>query len=328
MSLLLFSDPHLDENPDNEYRFGLFDHIVRILEERSGITGVFCLGDFLDRRDRFSGKFVNRLLDQMQRVAGLAPFWIMKGNHDDPLSGPAFFEFVNDRIDGIRYVTRPTPCGRVILLPFTRDPHSDWQGIDFSKFRAAFLHVTPNGAISESGYQLTGRQLPEFPKGVRLYTGDVHQPQKLRRWTIVGCPHPIKFGDEFQPRMLLLDEGTLEVEEEIPIRTIGKRVVEISGVGDLERVEVRPGDQVRVRVSLSGTDVDRLGEIERAVAAFAASAGVTIASTETVVETPTVQGAADRDMPPDEVLRQFAAEDDISLDLLDLGVELMREAMQ
>lgn len=323
--LLLTSDTHLDENEDNSYRWGVFDHIHDVLD-RYDVSAVFNLGDVVDRKDRFSGAFVNRLLDEFERVGEKVPFWVMKGNHDQPLRGPAYFELLNARLDNVHYVTKPTPVGNVLLLPFTSDPIADWQGIDYGEFKAAFLHVTPDGAISESGFQLSGRALPKFPKSLKLYTGDVHNPQVIRGFTVVGCPHPVKFGDTFQPRMLLLDEDTLEIVEEVPIDTVRKLSVEISSLDDLRALQSRNGDQVRVRVNLSSGDIDYAGEVERGIADWAASCGATLAGTEIVVETGSLRGEAEPDADPEELLRQFAAEDGMSAELLDLGLELMREA--
>jgi hypothetical protein len=242
------------------------------------------------------------------------------------LRGPAYFELLNTRIENVHYVTKPTPVGNVILLPYTADPIADWHGIDWAEFKAAFLHVTPDGAISESGFQLSGRALPKFPKSLKLYTGDVHNPQVIRGFTVVGCPHPVKFGDKFQPRMLFLNENTLDIAEEIPIDTVRKLSVEINSLDDLRALQSRQGDQVRVRINLSSSDIDHAGDIEREVAVWAKSSGVTLTSTEIIVETSFLRDSAEPDADPEELLRQFASEDGISTELLDLGIELMREA--
>lgn len=326
MKRLLVTDTHVDDNPDNEYRWGFFDHIHRILDERNDIIAVDHLGDAWDRKDRFSGAFVNRLVGEIARLGERIQFDILKGNHDEPMRGPAFFEFINGRVPGVRYVTSPIPDGNIILLPYTTDPIADWSGIDWTEFKAAFLHVTPDGAISESGFQLSGRALPKFPKSLKLYTGDVHNPQTIRGFTVVGCPHPVKFGDKFQPRMLLLDADTLEIVEEVPIDTARKLTVEIGSLDDLRALGSRRGDQVRVRLNLSSDDIGRAGEMESGIAAWAASCGATLAGTEIIVETGSMRGQAEPDADPEELLRQFALEDGMSAELLNLGLDLMREA--
>ena len=327
MMFLLTADWHLDENEDNEYRWKVFGEMHRILDEHPAVTAAFQLGDFVDRKDRFSSRFVNRLLGELRGIGERIPFYIMRGNHDFPLRGPSYFEFVDARIPwNVHYVTKPTPVGDVILLPYAADPVADWRGIDWTEFEAAFLHVTPDGAISESGFQLSGRALPKFPKSLKLYTGDVHNPQVVRGFTVVGCPHPVKFGDRFQPRMLLLDEDTLDIVEEVPIDTVRKLSVDVCCIDDLHALQSRRGDQVRVRINLSSGDVERTGEVEREVADWARSNGVVLSGTEIVVETGSLRGASESDADPEELLRRFAAKEEMSDELLDLGLDLMREA--
>src|SRR5262249_34260501 len=140
------------------------------------------------------------------------------------------------------------------------------------------------------------------------------------------CPHPIKFGDRFQPRMLLLDEETLKIVEEVPIDTMRKLTVEITSLDDLRVLQSRSGDQVRVRASLSSVNVESAAELELGIAAWAKSEGVTLAGTEIIVEMGSLRGETESDTDPEELLRQFAIEDGISNALLDLGLELMQEA--
>lgn len=329
MKHLLFTDTHVDDNPDNEYRWGVFDRVHEILTAlEDEISMVFLLGDAWDRKDRFSGIFVNRLIEQMRAIGRRKPFWIDKGNHDDPLHGPAFFQFINGMVEGVRYITEPTPCGNIIVLPFTPDPMRDWAGINFKEYRAAFLHCTVTGAISESGHELTGRDINALPRDLRLYSGDVHNPQTIRNLTYVGCPHPIHFGDKFQPRMLLLDADTLEIDREIEINTIRKVVIAINSMDDLADIgkRVRRGDQVIVRCSLSAADVDRVGEIERAIASWAQSTGATLASTEMSIETGVLGAVEDADMDPDGMLDLFCDEEGLSDAQRALGHELLMEA--
>lgn len=322
MEYLLFTDTHLDDQTDNEYRWDVFRHVHKVLD-RGSIEKVFCLGDFVDRKDRFTGAFVNRLVEEMRLLGERRPTWIMKGNHDDPLKGPAFFEFTNELRD-VHYVTQPHSVWDVLLLPFTPRPMEDWAGLDFSKFKAAFLHVTPNGAISENGFELPGGRLPIFPRSLKLYTGDVHVPQKIGQFTVVGCPHPIKYGDKFPPRMLLLDAETLEVVEEIPIQTTRKHMLEVSSVEQLRQVAVSAGDKVKVRLSLPASQVDAWGAAESEIAAWAAENGVELAGTEVSVDVPATRDL-DVDADPETLLRQWAEQDGVSGEMLELGLDLLRE---
>lgn len=323
---LLFTDTHLDENPDNEYRWRVFDRIHEILDASPQISRIFCLGDFIDRKDRFSGEFVNRLITSVGGLGARRALWILKGNHDDPLRGPAFFEFVNGRVPGVTYVTTPDAVDNIVLLPFSPDPSRDWREIEFRLYRAAFMHATVTGAISESGYELTGAALPMLPRRLRLYSGDVHNPQTIRNLTYVGCPHPIRFGDLFQPRMLALDGSTLEIKREIPIQTIRKVVISIRSVEDLDRVSVSNGDQVRISVALPASDIDGWGRMEGKIAEWARSANITLVGTEVQVGIGDSRGMASL-QDPQLLLRQFGECEGISEELMLLGEDLVREVI-
>lgn len=324
--ILLTTDWHLDDQPHNEYRWRIFEHIRSALD-RYVISHVYALGDIWDRKDRFASPFVNRLIVEIEALGSIVPLTILRGNHDTPLNGPAFFQFVNGMVEGVRYVTEPTADGRIILLPFTPAPLDDWGKIRFADFACAMMHVTVTGAMSENGFALTGSKVPTFPKGMRLYSGDVHQPQTIERLnlTYVGCPHPIKFGDDFPCRMLVLDEATFDIVAEVPVEALRKRVVEVNSIEQLRSVVAARGDQARVRYNLSADEVDRLGEIEAALAEWSDLSGVDIASTEFVVEHGRGSAEVDIDVAPETILRQFAEGEALTEDLVDVGLKLLRE---
>ena len=325
MPILLTADWHLDDNPDNQYRWDVFDTLLQLIQSHT-IQHIYILGDMVDRKDRHTSLFVNQLVNQFSRICEKVPVTCIKGNHDTPLQGPAFWEFFEFIRYPFTYVTDPTPDGRILLLPFTPDPLEAWRGIRFSEFDAALMHITVTGAISESGFELPGQKLPILPRSLALYSGDVHNPQKIRNLTYVGCPHPVRFGDDFTPRMLLLDEDTLEVAEEIISSVVHKHVIEISSLEALERFAAGPRDQARIRFRLDAADVDRWGEIEVGIQRWASAQGVRVASIEAEVALDrTGVDEADPEMAPDLLLEQFAREEGISPELLAVGQELLKE---
>ena len=328
MNLLFFTDTHIDDQPQNEYRWKVFQTVREIVREYE-VDYVYNLGDMIDRKDRFSGAFVNRLVEELEETGRHAPLTILAGNHDAPLRGPAFFQFVNRLAGRVRYVTEPTVDGRLLLLPFTPTPFEDWAGIKFSDFRAALMHVTVEGAVSENGTELVGTQLPPIPKGMRLFSGDVHVPQQIKRLglTYVGCPHPIKFGDRFTPRMLVVDGNTFDVVAEVPVKTIRKHAVEVGSLDELRALDVDPGDQVRVKFNLSTDDVERLGEVEAALVEWARERRVDVRSPEFAVQG---RGGGlgddvDLEVKPVTLLRQFGEVEELGVDLMSVGDELLRE---
>jgi hypothetical protein len=320
--LLLCTDLHLDDQKANEYRWRVFDELDRVCSTRQ-VSCVYCLGDMTDKRDRFSADMLNRLVRRWQAVPCRKR--ILRGNHDTTITGPAFWEFLSE-IEGIEYVTRPTSYGYgdLLLLPFSSNPRVEWEGIAWRGYKSAFLHATRSGTIAENGFALSGQDLPQIPRSIKVYSGDVHTQQEVDNWTYVGASHPVKFGDRYPCRFLLLDEHTYEITEEVPVETIRKRVVEIRTLDDLRLAETRPGDQVKFRAVLPPGEAD-WGALEAAVEAFARERGVEVASIEGSHDLPAQSGQPSAELEPEELLRAFAQEEEVTDELLDVGIELLSE---
>jgi calcineurin-like phosphoesterase family protein len=325
---LLCTDLHLDDNQANEYRWRVFDEIKRVCQSRP-VSCAYCLGDMTDKKvislkaPVFSAGLVNRLVGCWKSLPGRKV--ILRGNHDATVTGPPdFWEFLSD-IDGIWYVTRPTIIvDDLLLLPFSPNPRVEWDGVVTRDVRSIFVHATRSGTIAENGFPLRGQDLPPIPRRIKVYSGDVHIQQVVDNWTYVGAPHPVKFGDSYPCRILLLDERTYDIVEDIPIETISKRVVELRSLDDLSIAETRPGDQVKFRVVLPPGEVD-WGALEVAVEEFARERGVEVASIEGSYDLPAQSGQPSEELPPEELLRAFAREEQVTDELLGVGLDLLRE---
>lgn len=326
MSYLLFTDTHWDDQPNNDYRWNVFKHVREACNQHK-VSHVFHLGDAVDRKDRFSAAFVNRLISELRSVAEFTPLTILRGNHDNPLNGPAFFEFINHMQGRLKYVVDPVLFpnslkGSLALLPYSPDPVSDWQHINFNELKAAFMHQTPSSAVSENGTSLTGHKLPIFPRHLNVYTGDAHVQQKIKNIVCVGCPHHIKFGDKFPCRILLLDEDTFEIEKELQLETQSKRVIEVSSLEEFKEVVATAGDQVRIKFNLPSDQIENWGAIEQKVIEWAKKEGINLASVEAIIEQKGT-ALADLDTNPQTILREFAGVEKISDSLLSIGLELL-----
>ena len=329
MSPLLTSDWHLDDDPGNEYRWNIFEQVLHALIQYKS-TAVFILGDIIDRKDRHSGALVNRLVTHLRVLAARCPVVILRGNHDTPLRGPAFWEFLS-AIDGINYITEPTPWHvfndkrpDLFLLPFTAAPKEDWFGIKFSDYKALFMHATVTGAVVENGITMTNNKFPILPRGVQVYSGDVHTPQQVRNITYVGAPHPVKFGDRYATRMLLLDEE-FGIKLELPLTGVKKHMIDIASLDDLYRVTVAPGDKVKIRFQCPPDALPGWGGMEAAISKWAIQQGVHVAGTEVSVESVYHSRAADPEQSPEQLLRDFAAAEGVTEALLVVGLTLLKE---
>jgi len=313
MTYLLTADFHLDDNPENEYRWAIFDRIREVLSD-DAVSHVFVLGDAVDRKDRHSAAFVNRLLAELEGL----PITILRGNHDTTLRPPCYWEFLAS------YVSEPTRHNTdLLLLPFTPTPTEDWRNLKLGNYRAVFMHATVSGARIERGIVLDNPGFPDLPRHVKFFSGDIHHPQQVRNVTYVGAPHPVKFGDDYATRMLLVDEDGFDVVREIRLDPPRKLMLDINSLGALAKVHAKPGDQVRLRLNLGPSA--ELGGIEAEIAAWAKTRGVTVAGTEIIVNTRLAGASVDTEQSPETILRQFAKREGLNDELLAVGLKLLKE---
>lgn len=322
---LLTTDWHLSENDADAYRWQVFDAVAKIKAEHK-VSHSFVLGDALDRKDRFSAAFVNRLVDSL---IGISPVSILRGNHDTTVQPPSYLAFLTDTFlqPYVHYVDEPTEFTEdLLMLPFSPRPRQDWQHLGLAQYRAVLMHATVNGATAENGQVLEGMPMGLLPKGPRYYSGDVHVPQQAGRVTYVGCPHPVHFGDAYPCRMLLIDEQTLDVVKQIDLAPPRKLMVDIHSVDQLTRIRARRGDQVKIRFHGLPAGVTEFGEVEQQLIAWAKRHGVTIASTE-VNLTSTYDRTVDTEQSPEAILRQYASHEGLTEELTEMGVSLLKEVM-
>jgi hypothetical protein len=323
--MLLTADLHLTDLPADEYRWQVFRELRRQL--RGGACDIFILGDLCDRKDRHSAALVNRLVAELLALAKAqerfassrkAPpeIHIIMGNHDKPMRGEAFWSFLS-HLPRVSFHEQPAEVrGDLLLLPFTPNPAEAWAELDLGAYRAAFIHQPVTGARGENGFSIEGSPLPEFPKGLRVYAGDIHVPQKVGRVTYVGAPHPIKFGDSYPCRILRLDDS-YRIEEEIELRPPGKHMLKLT-MADLDpgnwgESKLREGDQVKVRFALPINSLGEWPRIKWVVEELVEGFGAQLCGMEAIVEpaaakegTPETMLAAES---PEEVLVAFASEE-------------------
>lgn len=325
--MILTADWHLDDKPENAYRWDVFKDLQRELfhtEERR----IYILGDLCDRKDRHSAQLVNRIIEELDQLITLydVSIDIIMGNHDAPVSGPPFWSWLNLLHGQVRFYTEPMAQADLILLPFTKDPAEAWADIDFTPYKAGFMHQPIKHADIGHRRLESGSYFPRFPEGIKLYAGDVHFPQKIGGVTYVGAPSRIRFGDNHQCRFLILDDETYEVTREVSIDAALKDIIAIQNVEDLEELLLRPGDMIRVQFHFEpGSAVGYPVEVEK-VRAWAADNGVHLASVEGVMLQEGASVATPRfDAEPAKVLDAFAKQEGLDPGLVEAGHWLLNK---
>jgi hypothetical protein len=319
---LLATDLHLDDNPDNDYRWAIWEHILQAVIQHN-VETVFILGDWIDRKDRFTARFINRLFDEVYRLCNRARLVVLRGNHDTTMTPPSYFDFLaGGPIAGFEYITQPRPfLSQLMLLPFTARPKTDWADLRLAEYKAVFMHATVTGAVVENGTVMENANFPVLPREVKFYSGDIHVPQTVRNVVYVGAPHPIKFGDSFPCRMLLLDND-YNIILELPLSPPRKIMADIRDPAELARLSARHGDQIKIRFHADPAVVEHWGATEQAITRWAEEHGVTVSAIEVAVGI-RAPDSLDADQTPEAILRGFAEREGLSAELLQTGVDLL-----
>jgi DNA repair exonuclease SbcCD nuclease subunit len=248
------ADTHWNDNPRDESRWALLDWLANdvIADE------LIILGDLTVAKNNHPARMVNRLVDNFLRLSlGYKKIYILKGNHDYVDPNCPFFGFLADTKDNITFITEPIDLNLTIGDWLFMPAGTDWQEHQFKLFKKnIFAHATFDGAISETGYQLTGVN-PNIVRETQatVISGDVHKPQTLSRGAIeyVGAPYHIHFGDDYEPRILLLqNDGT---RSDLYFPAPKKHHKTITTLADLDRINVQKGDQVKLTVQMRRADL-------------------------------------------------------------------------
>ena len=323
--MILTADWHLDDKPENNYRWEVFRALEKLLattEEKE----IFVLGDLGDRKDRHSADLVNRVFDEFNGLlAHGADIHVIMGNHDAPLNGPAYWEILNNIQGKLNFYSEPAALGDLILLPYTPNPSSDWSDIDWDAYKAAFLHQPIAGGIYNGGKLEHGSAMPVFPRKLHAYAGDLHYPQVVKGVTYVGSPSRVRFGDNHSCRLLVLNSD-YEIAEELVLDSPLKSIVTITDMSELKSLEWLPGDMLRVRFEFEpGRHEGFPVEVQR-IREWADKEGVVLASVEGVVmQDKAVVEAPRFDADPVAVMAAFAKQEGLDEGLVEAGNWLLKQ---
>lgn len=287
MAILITGDIHLNAKPRDRYRHDWQIHL-RALVKKHGAKVVIILGDLTDEKDFHPAALVNAVVDHLWRLSDLAPVVVLKGNHDYAGAIP-FFAFLG-RIEGVYWVgspllagdlPKPLPgllngSGRAIFLPHTRAPAEEWARLPLRGVDLAYAHATFAGASGSFGKRLEGIPTSALPVA-GVISGDIHSPQTVDQVVYAGSPYTCTFGEDFEPRVLLLDGEELH---SIPSPGPNKRALVWKPDGtDITFIQnAKPDDIVKIEVQLRSSDFARWAEINTHVRTLAEKKGYVVHS--------------------------------------------------
>lgn len=328
---LLCSDLHLTANPRDEYRWGLFPWLLKMVAEHE-LKTLMILGDLTDAKDYHPASLTNRLVDAVAVLSWLGvEIWILMGNHDYLRKGHAYFNFLQ-HLPNVHYVAaieEVSDDGKgpaAIMLPHTKDPVGEWRGRDFTHYDLLFMHQTVDGAVASNGQVMRGEHMP-WLQARKVWSGDIHVPQVIGGVEYVGSPYPVHFGDSFTPRCVLLDRRARA--SDLHFKTIGRHILRFLPGDESALQYVRPGDQVKAIVELSLAERHEWRRVQREVLAMLKNAGADVHDLRLAApgtsEGPTRgPNRAMAGLSDDEALLAFVEARELGGDAYEAGLETMR----
>ncbi len=326
MTFLVTADTHLTDNQRDAYRFELFSWLAK-QQQKYKPDATFILGDLTQSKDRHSAKLVNRLVESLLILQ--PPVFILKGNHDFIDPNTPYFGFLN-HIEGVEFISEPMGIDHSIMMI----PHCPNQ----AEFAAAcrvvkepeyvFIHACIDGAIAETGSRLTGLAWPPV-KFVRppllTLAGDIHRPQTLDCGvTYVGAPYHIRFGDDFTPRVLLVEGDKLQ---NLYFPAPRKWALTIRDAKELEANEdLHAGDQVRLTLALAREEAVHWADHKLQVLQACKRLGLEVHGIEVKIKSQRrerlrIEGSGQQ---PQEVLAAFCKAENVTNDIREVGEELLK----
>lgn len=344
MRVLMTTDTHFTDRPQDEYRWGIFETLVDLAKKHK-CKSVFILGDLTDKRDNHSSVLVNKLvgnLDSLFEDADLASIYILGGNHDKPFAGPPYCSFLEELKAKVKYISKPSQSEvGWWLLPYVKDT-SDWHiNLELLTVKGILMHQAVEGVIGGNGHQIEADCHVAFPKGVPIFSGHIHKPQVCQGVTYVGAPYHVTFGDSFDPRVIIFDSDTGK-HESIDLEKAGypvthKWVLPFSSVTELPgKIIARVGkhDQVKLRylAKSAATDMHEIEVKARALlpdgvlAVFEVSTATedpTLPATETEIASRITKQTAIAELLPEAIIKEFMATKKADPGLVNLALEIM-----
>lgn len=270
MRRLVTSDIQLSKNPRDAYRMAFFSKALPDLVLKYKPDQLILCGDITEEKDNHPASLVNEIVNSFCALADLCEVIVLQGNHDFLHNEHPFFAFL-ENWKSIHWISRPEELDGCLYLPHTRDYKKDWKSIDFTNdgknYDFIFAHNIFEG-VKANGQLLSGISSKIFPDDICCISGDVHEPQTIADGKIiyVGSPCLCDHGDNYQPRVLLLEDLNIK---SIKVYGVQKRLIDFT-YGDTPFDDAaNDGDIVKIRVNLEMKHIPKWAEIRQEVESWA-----------------------------------------------------------
>lgn len=333
---ILCSDLHFTANPTDEYRWAFWPWLAGEIEAEKAQT-LLILGDVTDAKDYHSAQLVNRLTKAFADLLARFPHLqirVLAGNHDWLRSGGVFFKFLEHLDPRLVFITQPfedmlDDGPSAYFLPYSKSPVKDWAGMDFSHYDYLFLHQTIKGSIASNGQAMDGEELPALNAG-KVYSGDIHVPQKIAGVEYVGSPYHVHFGDAFTGRCIVIDRKRIAYD--LHFETIARLSLKLSGLRELKKAQLRKGDHVKLTIQLSAADLHDWKRIRRECAEYLRERdvelhGISLEANRVSTRSARgdVEGASRRSLVPADAVTRFVIDEELGGEMLDVGLDIVEQ---
>lgn len=329
---LICADLHLTDNVRDEYRWDVFSWLAEI-GLKNKCKDLYIIGDLCDRKDHHSAKLVNRIIENFSKLLEVFSnrIIIVKGNHDynkDELT--PFFNFISF-IPKIKFINEPEVVDGSLFLPHTRTKAKEWNDFDLNKYSYVYLHATVTGAKLYDGYVSNeGFDIQDFKsfKNVQFISGDVHIPQNMSsNFIYIGSPYPIKFGDNYEGRVLLIKDSEIK---SINYESIKKHSWNINIDWNAKECKSSkgyfPGDHVKVTINLHQSEFQEYYKIRKMITEFCKDNKLELFSIEMKpIKSKRLRLRKSKSelLLPDTILNEFCEQQKLSKEQLAIGKELL-----
>ena len=280
--MLFISDLHLTDRKDDSYRFDLFPFLEKQIEKYQ-VKELFILGDVTDFKDKHSSILVNNITNAIVRLSSACAVHILAGNHDYSVEGKPFLEFLN-HLPNVHFYIEPAKVGRYWFLPACSCPEKTWEKLplEVNDYDYLFFHDAVIGSKASDFYEMEHGLSPDYfktriPKEVRVLAGDIHIAQKVGVVEYIGSPYRIRLGDSFDPRVLLLRDGK---DIDLKPNLLSKSTAVITDIDDLDALETKPGDQIKVRFKIDKATLPHWSDIKTEISDRCLKLGLDLKATE------------------------------------------------
>jgi predicted phosphodiesterase len=287
MKRLVTADLQLDATSLNKYRLDFFAEKLPALVQKYAPDQLLVLGDITEQKDYHPAPLVNLIVDTFCHLSELCEeVIILEGNHDYSHAKHPFFSFLNqDNFDRIKWFGGVHEYDNCLFLSHTRNHKEEWKAVrTFEGFDYIFAHNIFTG-VKANGQSLSGIPVSIFPDDCCVISGDVHEPQSFDCVTYVGSPYLCNFGDDYVPRVLLLDD--LDIKS-IKIKGPQKRLIEVyfnqSQDDWVFKGTYDEGDTIKFQVYLKMENVASWAKIRAWVEKWASKRNVIAHSINPIVE--------------------------------------------